>query len=119
MEDNQLDDLEPKGPEVEKPEETIVGTVDIQKVSSTEPKVTTLMTIGSDQPQPGQNTETATVKIEQPSKIIAQSGRIKVLIEYPKGWKKEKHFKDGDIKETSPESADQFVKAGFATLVKE
>lgn len=44
---------------------------------------------------------------------------IPVRIKYPAGWKKQKFFKDGDIKEVAKETADQFVKAGFATIIKE
>jgi hypothetical protein len=51
--------------------------------------------------------------------VEEDSRLVKVLIKYPGDYPaKKKHFKDGDIKKVSPESAEAFVKAGFASLVE-
>lgn len=44
---------------------------------------------------------------------------VSVRIKYPSAFKKQKFFKDGDVKEVAKETADQFVSAGFATIIKE
>ena len=40
---------------------------------------------------------------------------VKVEISYPKDFKGTKYFKDGDIKEVSPETAELFIQKGIAT----
>jgi hypothetical protein len=104
-------------------DETLVDIADLEKTeaSKAESTVNTIMTIESDQPQAGQNTSTASVVLLSSATDgqHAPSGRVKVLIKYPKDWKTPKHLRDGDIKDIAPETAAQFIKAGFATLVKE
>lgn len=51
-----------------------------------------------------------------PNSVITGSPLVKVLIKYPADWKKDKFFKDGDIKEVSPEAAGTFVEIGIATM---
>lgn len=50
---------------------------------------------------------------------VPDKNTVTILIKYPSGWKKDKFYKDGDKKEVAKETADQFVKAGFATIIKE
>jgi len=111
MEDQKLDD--------EVKVET-AGEVQKQELSQTESTVTKIMTVGGDEPRPGQNTTISTVSLrtstaqEQPA-----AKTVRVHIEYPKNWKRPKHLTDGQTYVVSPESAEQFVKEGFATLIKE
>lgn len=61
---------------------------------------------------------TSTVVVNTPAATIAAgSPLVKVLIKYPADWKKDKFFKDGDIKEVSPEAAATFVEIAIATIV--
>lgn len=65
----------------------------------------------------GHNLTVSTVEINMPAPTAAAgSPLVKVLIKYPADWKKEKFFKDGDIKEVSPETAATFVEIGIATM---
>jgi hypothetical protein len=66
----------------------------------------------------GHNLTTSTVVINSPAATVTPgSPLVKVLIKYPSDWKKDKFFKDGDIKEVSPETAATFVEIGIATMV--
>lgn len=98
-----------------------VGELEKEEVSQSKSAVNTIMMVGGDEPQAGHNVTVSTVSMISAATDgqHAPSERVKVLIEYPKNWKKQRHFKDGDVKEIAPETADQFIKAGFATLVKE
>ncbi len=58
------------------------------------------------------------VSIASPEQAFPKN-TVTVKINYPKTWKRERYFKDGDLKEVSQEVADQFIAQGFATLVKE
>lgn len=66
----------------------------------------------------GHNLTTSTVVVTSPASTITPgSPLVKVLIKYPDDWKKDKFFKDGDIKEVSPETAATFVEIGIATMI--
>ena len=66
----------------------------------------------------GHNLTTTTVVMTSPAATVTPgSPLVKVLIKYPADWKKDKFFKDGDIKEVSPETAATFVEIGIATIV--
>lgn len=66
----------------------------------------------------GRNLTVSTVSIVSPAATATPGSLlVKVLIKYPSDWKKDKFFKDGDVKEVSPETADTFVEIGIATLV--
>lgn len=43
--------------------------------------------------------------------------RVKVKIEYPKDYKKTKHYKDGDVVELHPLTADAFIEKGVGKKV--
>lgn len=122
MEDIKHDELEqaPEEKEKENAGPNVVTTLEKEEISEPESKVNTVMTIGSDEPVPGQNTTVSTVSLVSPASVGRHSsaGTVAVKIAYPKGWKKDKHFKDGDIKEVAPETADQFIKAGYASVVE-
>lgn len=65
----------------------------------------------------GHNLITSTVVVTSPAATVTPgSPLVKVLIKYPADWKKDKFFKDGDIKEVSPETAATFVEIGIATM---
>lgn len=98
-----------------------VPPVETETASRTYSTETTLMTLGASGDLPGRNTIQSTVSMVSPSSAgrHVPNDRVSVKIEYPKSWKKERHFKDGDIKEVAKETADQFIKAGFATMVNE
>lgn len=81
--------------------------------------ITPLMTIGSDQPQAGTNMVEHSISIAMPSAQKHKDETVQVKIEYPKSFKGPKFFKDGDIKNVAKETAEQFVKSGIASLVKE
>lgn len=122
MENEEVHDQEPNAENAVAEDTKSVAdlTLDKEEVSRTESQVTTLMTVGDDSPRPGQNTVSATVSVVSAATAgqHVSDGVVYVLIKYPAGWKKDRHFKDGDIKETSAESAAHFVKAGFATIVE-
>lgn len=66
----------------------------------------------------GRNLTTTTVIMTSPAATVTPgSPLVKVLIKYPADWKKDKFFKDGDVKEVSPETAATFVEIGIATMV--
>ena len=66
----------------------------------------------------GHNLTVSKVEINMPTATVTPgSPLVKVLIKYPADWKKDKFFKDGDIKEVSPETAATFVEIGIATMV--
>lgn len=75
-----------------------------------------IMTAGGQ--QPNQNLVEHKAEIVAPRTEITElhPGLVKVLIKYPAKWKGPKFHKDGAIVPVSKESADQFVKAGFATI---
>lgn len=50
---------------------------------------------------------------------VPDKNTVTIRVKYPSGWKKDKFYKDGDEKEVAKETADQFVKSGFATIIKE
>lgn len=62
---------------------------------------------------------TSQVTSSSATETVEDKRLVKVLINYPEDYKGKKFFKDGDIKSTSPESAEAFIKAGFATKVEE
>lgn len=99
-------------------EKTKVAELEKEEVSQTESKPTIIMTVGDGSTQPGHNM--VEIGVAMVSSATAgqhsPSPRVKVKIEYPKGWKKDKHFKDGDIKDIAPEIADQFVALGIASI---
>lgn len=113
LDEEQKQEAAPEG-EVEK-----IGELEKSDVSTTESKSNVIMTVGDGSAQPGQNMTTMTVGlISAPSAGQHKpSPRITVKIDYPKGWKGAKHFRDGDIKEVAPETADQFVQLGIASIV--
>jgi hypothetical protein len=81
---------------------------------------TVIMTIGEE--RPGHNLVQATAGIISPATAgqqPADPNLVKISILYPKSWKKEKFFKDGDVKEVSKEGAEAFVNMGIATLVEQ
>lgn len=78
-------------------------------------KPRTIMTIGGESET---HTVEHTVSLERPD-VAYEKNTVPVKIKYPADYKHPKHFKDGEIREVSQESADAFVKKGFATIVKE
>ncbi len=50
--------------------------------------------------------------------VHANTGLTKVAIQYPVNYTGAKHFKDGDVKFVSKESADIFVAKGFGKIVE-
>lgn len=66
----------------------------------------------------GHNLTVSRVEINVPAPAVTPgSSLVKVRIKYPDDWKRDKFFKDGDIKEVSPETAATFVEIGIATIV--
>jgi hypothetical protein len=122
MED-QLEEQQPETSPAETAAQAIAepGKVEAEDISRTQSTERVLMTLGNGEELPGRNTVQSTVSIISPASVGRHipSGRVLVKIEYPRSWKKDKHFKDGDIKEVAKETADQFIKAGFAGLVEE
>ena len=79
---------------------------------------TTIMTVGED--RPGHNLVEATTKVVSSAssgRPVADNSLVKIVIEYPKKWQKEKFYKDGDIREVSRESANTFIEIGIAKLI--
>lgn len=101
-------------------ETSSIGELEKTEVSQTESKPNVIMTVGDGSPQPGHNMTVMTAGLTSAPHAgqHAPSARVTVKIKYPGNWKKEKHFRDGDIKEIAPETADQFVQMGFATIVE-
>jgi hypothetical protein len=65
----------------------------------------------------GHNLTVSRVEINMPTPAVTPgSPLVKVLIKYPTDWKKDKFFKNGDVKEVSPEAAATFVEIGIATM---
>jgi len=89
------------------------------RVSAPESNSMTVMTVGDGSARPGHNVETMTVQMTSPATAGQQapSARVTVKIVYPKGYKGVKHLPDDCIREVSPETADQFVKAGIASII--
>jgi len=77
-------------------------------------KVTTIMSIGSEDRMP-QVMHTASIQMG--STTPDTSNMVKVRIKYPAKWGKPRFFKDGEEKEMAPETAAQFVKQGFASII--
>jgi hypothetical protein len=44
---------------------------------------------------------------------------VKIVAAYPEDWKGDKHLQDGKEYKVSPETADQFIKAGIAKKMEE
>lgn len=110
--------------EEQQPEETLgqiekVGEMEKANVSSTESKSNVIMTVGDGSAQAGHNMTAMTVGLRSSSSAGQHkpSPRVMVKIEYPKGWKGAKHFKEGEVKEVAPETAEQFVQLGIASIV--
>lgn len=105
----------------EKEEQKVIAEIKKEEVSNTESTSNVIMTVGDGSAQPGQNMTQITASLVSPASAgqHAPSARVKVKISYPKGYKKDKHFFDGDIKEVAPETAEQFVDAGIATIVEQ
>ena len=77
--------------------------------------VNTIMTSG-EQPE-GHNLVITSVSVStQSSPAELHPNLIKVLIQYPENWEKDKFLKDGDVKLCSQEIADQFVNLGIGTI---
>lgn len=109
--------------EAKTPEKHPDELIDTQHTAEPLPQGQTLMLIGSTG-----DTETAiaqghtvahTVSMAPFPATVADKNTVTVRIKYPTAWKKDKFYKDGDEKEIAKETADQFVKAGFATIMKE
>lgn len=65
----------------------------------------------------GHNLTTSRVEFISPAHAVtAGSPLVKVIIKYPTDWKKDKFFKDGDVKDVSPETAATFVEIGIAKM---
>lgn len=118
MIEEQTETKEPKA--IEKHPDELIDT---QHIAEPLPQGQTLMLIGSTG-----DTEIAvaqghmvahTVSMAPFPATIADKNTVTVRVKYPSGWKKDKFYKDGDEKEVAKETADQFVKAGFATIIKE
>lgn len=105
-----------EGAEVEK-----VAELEKTEVSNTESKGNVLMTVGDGSTQPGHNMEAMTVGLTSSASAgqHSPSPRVKVKIEFPKGWKGSNHFVDGSIREVAPETAKQFVQLGIASIVNQ
>lgn len=116
MED-QLD--EEQQPETAEGQIEKVAELEKTEVSSTESKSNVIMTVGDGSAQPGHNMTAMTVGLTSSASAGQHepSPRVTVKIEYPKGWKGSKHFRDGDVKEVAPETADQFIQLGIASIV--
>lgn len=103
----------------EKSDATALGKMESTAVSQAESNSNIIMTVGDGSPQPGHNMTVMTAGLTSSPNAgqHAPSARVSVKIKYPPNWKKDKHFKDGDIKVVAPETADQFIQAGIATIV--
>lgn len=118
-----MEDLLNEGTEteqvVEAAEVTAIAELEKTDISNTGSNSNTIMTVGDGSAQPGHNLTTMTVQLTSPASAGQHdpSPRVKIKIEYPKGWKGSKHFKDGDIKEVAPETANQFIHQGIASVV--
>jgi len=114
--DDQVDEQEPgtAGDKLQNadPEPAVQYLID----TGTPGDVKTLMTIGSGSSQP---MVMHTVSVEPPAPDRDDSNIIKVRIKYPSKYSKPKFFKDGDVKEVSKETADIFIRQGFAKLLIE
>lgn len=97
-------------------------TIDTWHTVESPPQGQTIMLIGSTGP-----TETAaaqghtaeyTVSMAPPPAQELDKNTVSVRIKYPSAFKRQKFFRDGDVKEVAKETADQFVTAGFATIIK-
>lgn len=115
-EEKQLDKAADAVSEVEKVAE-LVRT----EVSKVESKTNHIMTVGDGSAQPGHNLVEMTVGFTSPASAGQHkpSPRVKVKIEYPKGWKGIKHLPDGAVREVAPETAEQFVQLGIASIVNQ
>lgn len=98
-----------------------VAELEKTDVSATGSRSTVIMTVGDGSAQPDHNTVVMTTGFTSSASAGQHepSARVKVKIEYPKGWKGAKHFVDGSIREVAPETAAQFVQIGIASIVKQ
>jgi len=120
---DELDELEgPEGAPKAQGETTVdVPPIQTETISKPESNVLPLIISGGNEELPGRHTVIATVSMASPANAgqHAPSSRVSVKIEYPKNWKKDRHFKDGDIKVVAPETAKQFIAMGIATMFDE
>jgi hypothetical protein len=81
--------------------------------------MTEIMTVGSNENRAGHNlVEYSTTFISASIAGVAPtSDTVKVIILYPDKYKKQKYFKNGDVKEVSKEVAEQFIGMGIASLL--
>lgn len=102
-------------------EQTNVAELEKEEISQPESAPTVIMTVGDGSAQPGHTLVEMGVTLVSSSTAGQHipSERVKVKIEYPKNWKKDRHMKDGDIKDVSPEVAAQFVALGIASIVEQ
>lgn len=99
----------------------VVTELEKEQVSKTESKTNVIMTVGDGSAVPGQNMTAMTVAVTSSASAGQHkpSPRVRIKIEYPKGWKGVKHFADGSIRDVAPETADQFIQLGMASIVKQ
>lgn len=118
LEEDETTEAVPLAPAEPHPDETI----DTRHTVEPPPQGQTIMLIGSMGP-----TETAAAQGHMVEHTVSMApapaqepdkNTVSVRIKYPSAFKKQKFFKDGDIKEVAKETADQFVMAGFATIIK-
>lgn len=103
--------------DADKPEDK-APIADKTEISDKGPAPTVIMTVGEQ--RPGHNlTEVSTsmVSLASAGSHPPDNNLVKVKIEYPKNWKKEKFYKDGHIREVSQESANTFIEIGIAKLI--
>lgn len=55
---------------------------------------------------------TVSLSIAKPEEV--KNPLVKVIISYPTDYKGTRHFKDGDVKEIAPETAEMFISMGIA-----
>lgn len=97
--------------------------IDTQHQVEPPPQGQTIMLIGStgdiETAATRGNTVEHTVSMAPFPATVPDKNTVSIRVKYPANWKKDKFYKDGELREVSRETADQFVKAGFATIVKE
>lgn len=111
--------LPEQSPEVAS-ESTIIAELEKTEISMPDNKSNTIMTVGDGSAQPGHNLTTMRVQLTSPASAGQHepSPRVKVKIQYPKGFKGTKHFVDESIREVALETAEQFVAAGIASIIE-
>ncbi len=100
----------------------VENAINVENISSGQPPVQTIMTIGGDN-EPEQIGHSITHSVASTVSLAKEGAHkpeplARVLISYPEKWKGIRPYAEGHIAKVSKESAAQFVKAGFATYVK-